>query len=224
IQMSSSRTEMASGKKSPRFTDFGKMSPGCNQRGKCGERRTALKPDFPVPCFSETPAFLVEDETYAKIEEACGDVLDEFIVGEREFCCDKAKADLLVDQLTAASLLFGRCKACYRNFRIMACHQVCSSRQIHFIKITNTTLSETPDPEFGDQMVVNAHVFLTEDMAVGVVESCLNVPFFNTDAISNLCSGNGAETCDYLCYFWNFGDIDAGNVPFNFDYKVGLLW
>ncbi|CAG0910201.1 unnamed protein product, partial [Cyprideis torosa] len=179
---------------------------------------------FPVPCFFESPAFSVEDETYAKIEEACGDVLDEFIVGEREFCCGEAQVDLLTDQLTSAALLFGRCKACYRNFRIMACHQACSSRQIHFMKITNTTLSETPDPEFGDQMVVNSHTFLTENMAVGIVESCLNVPFLFGDAISALCSGHGAETCDYLCYFWNFGDIDAGNVPFNFDYKVGLLW
>lgn len=127
-------------------------------------------------------------------------------------CCDKAQLDTLTDQIATAQGFFERCPACLKNFLNIFCATTCDPNMSQF-------QDGTLEPYKDGYQVTSATVYLDDNYAHGVFNSCKNVinPGNNAQKVVEIMCGD-ATPCTTDAWFQYLG---TGNpyVPFPMTYK-----
>lgn len=128
-------------------------------------------------------------------------------------CCDHAQVNTLTKQIAAAEGFFSRCPACLKNFLGIFCATTCDPNASLFLdgklQSYNSTTFE----------VTSATVYLDDEYAHGVFNSCKNVvnPSDNAQKVVELMCG-GASPCTVQGWFEYLG-TENPYVPFTMTYK-----
>jgi Niemann-Pick C1 protein len=148
--------------------------------------------------FNNTWAYNVSEKSdkdwYDLIKDTCPMYIDE-ATETAHVCCSQVQIQTLKTNVKQAQPLINRCPACLSNFIQHYCVVTCDPNASVFMNgtIGNSTVDSSV------QIVEKVEVFLTDDYADNLYDSCANVQF----------SGGGAKVMNLLC-----GSTDCNPLKF----------
>ncbi len=179
----------------------------CLWLGQCGPSGQA---NGVFNCFYNGPAHNVTPGS--EFQKALLDICPQYANGP--VCCDKNQLDTLTGQIGIPRQLLGRCPACLKNFINIFCASTCDPNASQFL---DGKLQYDKDKK--EFEVTSATVYLDDEYAHGVFNSCKNVinPQDNAQKVVDLMCNN-ADPCTVEAWFQYLG---TGNpyVPFPMRYK-----
>ncbi|CAH8593985.1 unnamed protein product [Schistosoma guineensis] len=130
-----------------------------------------------------------------------------YAVGNSKVCCDENQLNYFSKSASLAAMLLKRCPACFANFRLLFCAMTCDPNQAQFIT-----------PTINGKLVESITYTLTDHMADTFFNSCKEVTFGSSRAISLMC---GTADCTRQLLLENLGkSTDGGRSPFDIRFNV----
>ena len=154
-------------------------SPGyCVIGGDCGKNpKKDRATQHNMPCLrNATKAFSAETltpSTWSKFQENCPDIVQGRSKEEVLLCCREENIIDMVNGFKQAVSVFGRCPACWYNFRANSCQATCHPDQSLFINPTEYL----PTEDKKETAVSKYEFYVSENLITNWFKSCENVMY-----------------------------------------------
>ncbi|EEB19581.1 Niemann-Pick C1 protein precursor, putative [Pediculus humanus corporis] len=134
-----------------------------------------------------------------------------------EFCCSDNQLDTMLESMSHASNIFGRCPTCMINLNQHICHMTCSPDQHKFMQVVKTYTNKE-----GKEYITEINFYIEEEYEQKTFDSCkeIIVPSTGGKAIDISCGiVSPTNPCTPDKWFKFFGDFNENIVaPFDINY------
>ncbi|KAL7053653.1 hypothetical protein AAHC03_026942 [Spirometra sp. Aus1] len=125
-------------------------------------------------------------------------------------CCDAAQVNAFSVGMQSASVLLGRCPACFANFRRLFCKMTCDPHQSAFLQPLNVTKTDA---------VTKVLYVLTTHFAEGFFNNCKSVQFGGMPAIDTICEDTECTPSKLLAALGR-STREGGQAPFSINFTI----
>lgn len=132
-------------------------------------------------------------------------------------CCSEEQMTQLRDNLAKAEALISSCPACRENFNQLFCHFSCSPNQSRFVDVVATRAATN-----GVEVVDEVDVYISDEYASPLFESCENIKFGLTNGYAMDLIGGGAKNYTDFLKFLGDKKPQIGGSPFQINFKYNL--
>ncbi|BHF81948.1 NPC intracellular cholesterol transporter 1 [Sparganum proliferum] len=125
-------------------------------------------------------------------------------------CCDADQVKAFSVGIQSASVLLGRCPACFANFRRLFCKMTCDPHQSAFLQPLNVTKTDA---------VTEVLYVLTTRFAEGFFNNCKSVQFGGMPAINTICEDTECTPSKLLAALGR-STREGGQAPFSINFTI----
>ncbi|KAL7053642.1 hypothetical protein AAHC03_026939 [Spirometra sp. Aus1] len=160
---------------------------------------------------SATPLRNTSDGILQTLLELCPDYASPDSSAESvPVCCDAAQVNAFSVGIQSASVLLGRCPACFANFRRLFCKMTCDPHQSAFLQPLNVTKTDA---------VTEVLYVLTTHFAEGFFNNCKSVQFGGMPAIDTICEDTECTPSKLLAALGR-STREGGQAPFSINFTI----
>nr|CDS20424.1 Niemann Pick C1 protein [Echinococcus granulosus] len=166
----------------------------------------------PLYCYKPGPPQPIsEPSSLAKLLLVCPEYLNtNDPAASLPVCCPPDQIEVFVTSLQLVKMFLGSCPSCFANFRRLFCEMTCNPAQSDFLSAV--TIRE-------DKAVKRVKYTLTHQFGEGFFNSCANVQFSGSPAISIIC-GDTQCTLPKLMEALGTSTDNGGRAPFDIDFTL----
>ena len=174
--------------------------------GQCGTNPLTRKP---INCLYNGPAKPIDSPDSRNI---LSQLCPEFARDDSKVCCSHDQLVSLKSGIQSAQEMMAHCPACWKNFRELYCHLICSPSNSMFITPRQLSADE--------KSIVSIAYYVNKAFRDGLYSSCRNVAFQNSNTkIMNFMCGTTVEHCSPLKFLRYMGNPELNGVsPFLIEY------
>ncbi|VDL86808.1 unnamed protein product [Schistocephalus solidus] len=125
-------------------------------------------------------------------------------------CCNAAQVRAFSEGIQSASVLLGRCPACFANFRRLFCKMTCDPYQSAFLQTLAVTKTDA---------VTSVRYMLTTRFAEGFFNNCMSVQFGGMPAINTICEDVECTPSKLLAALGRSVQ-NGGQAPFSINFTM----
>ncbi|KAL5104238.1 NPC intracellular cholesterol transporter 1 [Taenia crassiceps] len=178
----------------------------CIWRGLCN----TTSDENPLYCYKPGPPQSVsEPSSLSELLKVCPEYQNiENPAVSLPVCCSPDQIAVFVSSLQLVKMFLGSCPSCYANFRRLFCEMTCNPAQSDFLSAVTIR---------HDKAVERVNYTLTLRFGEGFFDSCANVQFSGSPAISVIC-GDAQCTLPKLLKALGTSVNNGGRAPFDIDF------
>uniref|UniRef100_A0A5K3F8N3 SSD domain-containing protein n=1 Tax=Mesocestoides corti TaxID=53468 RepID=A0A5K3F8N3_MESCO len=179
----------------------------CIWRGLCNN----TKDDDALYCYKPGPPQSISDASLTKLLQACPEYTNpQTSNASLPVCCSSDQVEVFTSSLQQAKLILGSCPSCFANFRRLFCEMTCNPSQSSFLSATAVR---------SDHAITEVKYVLTWAFANGFYDSCANVQFGGTRAISIICDSSDCNA-EKLLKALGKSKGSGGLAPFGINFTL----